>query len=203
MALTRLSVLDAVPQSSTELYRTPLQGKHEVVRLDLCTVLLMDDVNYPCWLVLVPRRHDIKVHARWMPSFAALRHAAVLQLHTDAGWLQQNHTFPAQVLPPKQAAAMHMQEVIELDDKDQRKLWEEVSRVCRALKYTFAPGLKLNIAAIGNVVSNPPDHLSLRGLVYLAGCAIAYAHHLAQLKTLRGSGPAMESRHPSQAAQTP
>ena len=100
MALTRLDVLDVVPQSSTELYSSPLQGKHEVVRLDLCTVLLMDDVNYPCWLVLVPRRHDIKVHARWMPSSAALRHTAVLQFHTDAGWLQQNHTFPAQVSPP-------------------------------------------------------------------------------------------------------
>ena len=60
---------------------------------------------------------------------------------------------------------MHMQEVIELDDKDQRKLWEEVSRVCRALKSSFAPGLKLNIAAIGNVVGNSLDHLGLRGLV--------------------------------------
>ena len=55
---------------------------------------------------------------------------------------------------------MHMQEVIELDDKDQRKLWEEVSRVCRALKSSFAPGLKLNIAAIGNVVGNPLDQRS-------------------------------------------
>ena len=66
---------------------------------------------------------------------------------------------------PTWAAAMHIQEVIELDDKDQRKLWEEVSRVCRALKSTFAPGLKLNIAAIGNVVGNCLDHLRLRGLV--------------------------------------
>ena len=35
--------------------------------MDLCTLLLMDDSNYPCWLVLVPQRNDIKVHARWMP----------------------------------------------------------------------------------------------------------------------------------------
>ena len=35
--------------------------------MDLCTVLLMDDSNYPCWLVLVPQRNDIKVYARWMP----------------------------------------------------------------------------------------------------------------------------------------
>jgi len=42
--------------------------------------------------------------------------------------------------------------VIELDEKDQRKLWEEVSHVCNAVKSSFGPGLKLNIAAIGNVV---------------------------------------------------
>ena len=32
--------------------------------MELCTVLLMDDSKYPCWLVLVPQRKDIKVHAR-------------------------------------------------------------------------------------------------------------------------------------------
>ena len=78
MPLTRLDVLDLAPQSSSELCSAPLQGKHEVLRLDLCTVLLMDDCNYPCWLVLVPQRFDIKVHARWMPSSAASWHATVL-----------------------------------------------------------------------------------------------------------------------------
>ncbi|CAK0783121.1 hypothetical protein CVIRNUC_006316 [Coccomyxa viridis] len=100
-------------QKQFSLWPELANGKHEVLRLDLCTVLLMDDSNYPCWLVLVPQRHDIK-------------------------------------------------EVIELDDKDQRKLWEEVSRVCRALKSTFAPGLKLNIAAIGNVVAQLHVHITLR-----------------------------------------
>ena len=46
---------------------TDVQGKHEVLRMDLCTVLLMDDTNYPCWLVLVPQRKDIKVSVRWLP----------------------------------------------------------------------------------------------------------------------------------------
>ena len=47
---------------------------------------------------------------------------------------------------------MPAQEVIDLSKKDQRRLWEEVSLVCRAVRSSFAPGLKLNIAAIGNVV---------------------------------------------------
>ncbi|CAL5220983.1 g3094 [Coccomyxa viridis] len=89
------------------------KGKHEVLRMDLCTVLLMDDTNYPCWLVLVPQRKDIK-------------------------------------------------EVIDLSDKDQRKLWEEVSHVCRAVRRSFEPGLKLNIAAIGNVVAQLHVHITLR-----------------------------------------
>lgn len=33
--------------------------KHEVVRLQLCTVLLMDDARYPAWLVLVPRQNNM------------------------------------------------------------------------------------------------------------------------------------------------
>ena len=45
-----------------------------------------------------------------------------------------------------------MQEVIDLSEKDQRKLWEEVRHICRAVRSSFEPGLKLNIAAIGNVV---------------------------------------------------
>lgn len=28
----------------------------QVMDLELCTVLLMDDATYPCWLVLVPRK---------------------------------------------------------------------------------------------------------------------------------------------------
>ena len=47
---------------------------------------------------------------------------------------------------------MPAQEVVDLSEKDQRRLWEEVSLVCRAVRSSFAPGLKLNIAAIGNIV---------------------------------------------------
>ena len=31
-------------------------GEAQVLDLQLCKVLLFDDTNYPCWLVLVPRR---------------------------------------------------------------------------------------------------------------------------------------------------
>ena len=96
-----------------------------------------------------------------------------------------------------------MQEVIELDDKDQRKLWEEVSRVCRALKSTFAPGLKLNIAAIGNVVCTSLDHPSLRGLVWLARVCKCICTSCVQLQTLRGPTPALERCRPSHTAQAP
>lgn len=38
-----------------------VQGKHEVACYDLCKVFLMDDANYPCWLVLVPQINDMTV----------------------------------------------------------------------------------------------------------------------------------------------
>ena len=38
-----------------------MQGKHEVACYDLCKIFLMDDANYPCWLVLVPQINDVKV----------------------------------------------------------------------------------------------------------------------------------------------
>lgn len=38
-----------------------LEGKHEVIKLTLCTVLVCDDQRYP-WLVLVPRQaHAIEL----------------------------------------------------------------------------------------------------------------------------------------------
>ena len=33
-------------------------SKHVVCKWTLSTVYMMDDTNYPCWLVLVPRRKD-------------------------------------------------------------------------------------------------------------------------------------------------
>lgn len=55
-----------------------------------------------------------------------------------------------------------MKEVVDLSEKDQRRLWEEVSLVCRAVRSSFAPGLKLNIAAIGNIVAQLHVHVTLR-----------------------------------------
>lgn len=45
------------------------------------------------------------------------------------------------------------QEVIDLSQRNQQLLWEEVARVCRGLKAAFPdPSLKLNVAALGNMV---------------------------------------------------
>ena len=120
--------------------------------MDLCTLLLMDDSNYPCWLVLVPQRNDIKVHARWMPPPQQLSCTDTIELSHELLGFQQ--------------AKLPVQEVIDLSEHHQRKLWEEVSHVCRAVRSSFEPGLKLNIAAIGNVVRTLA-HITLRTAAFL------------------------------------
>lgn len=44
-----------------DLIRIVVQGKHEVACYNLCRIFLMDDANYPCWIVLVPQINDVKV----------------------------------------------------------------------------------------------------------------------------------------------
>lgn len=46
-----------------------------------------------------------------------------------------------------------MQEIIELSEAHQQALWKEVALAMKVVKATFEPE-KLNVAAIGNVVSN-------------------------------------------------
>ena len=126
-----------------------MQGKHEVLLMDLCTVLLMDDTNYLCWLVLVPQRKDIKVCAKRLLPLQ--QRPVLLSCRESVHWKPHRLVRCVWLL---QHAMCGAQEVIDLSDKDQRKLWEEVSHVCRAVRSSFEPGLKLNIAAIGNVVRN-------------------------------------------------
>ncbi|PRW45654.1 histidine triad (HIT) [Chlorella sorokiniana] len=89
-----------------------VQGKHEVCELPLCKVLLCDDVQYPCWLVLVPRVNRVR-------------------------------------------------EVIELSEEQQASLWREVDAAARVIQDLYRP-LKLNIAAIGNIVSQLHVHITAR-----------------------------------------
>ncbi|WZN64712.1 histidine triad hydrolase [Chloropicon roscoffensis] len=48
----------ALPETEEgfEIWPQLSDSKHVVCEWKLSTVLMMDDTNYPCWLVLVPRR---------------------------------------------------------------------------------------------------------------------------------------------------
>ncbi|EIE23683.1 HIT-like protein [Coccomyxa subellipsoidea C-169] len=110
---SRKKGLKGKPRDGFKLLPELAEGKHEVACYDLCKIFLMEDANYPCWIVLVPQINDVK-------------------------------------------------EVIELSDTDQRLLWEEVARASRTLKKEFDPACKLNIATLGNVVSQLHVHITLR-----------------------------------------
>ncbi|KAK9814424.1 hypothetical protein WJX72_005751 [[Myrmecia] bisecta] len=43
-----------------ELWSSLKEGKIEVVNWPLCKVLLVDDANFPCWLVLVPQQNGLR-----------------------------------------------------------------------------------------------------------------------------------------------
>ncbi|MGK8438278.1 HIT family protein [Ectopseudomonas hydrolytica] len=77
----------------------------------LCRLLLMNDANYP-WFILVPRRDEVS-------------------------------------------------ELFQLDAADQRQLWQETTLLAETLKDTFAAD-KMNVATLGNVVSQLHMHVIVR-----------------------------------------
>lgn len=77
----------------------------------LCRLLLMNDANYP-WFILVPRREDVS-------------------------------------------------ELFQLDVSDQQQLWLETTRLAEALKDAFVAD-KMNVATLGNVVSQLHMHVIVR-----------------------------------------
>lgn len=77
----------------------------------LCRLLLMNDAQYP-WFVLVPRREEIV-------------------------------------------------ELFQLDVEDQRTFWQETTELAEILKDTFGAD-KMNVAALGNVVSQLHMHVIVR-----------------------------------------
>lgn len=77
----------------------------------LCRLLLMNDAQYP-WFVLVPQREEIV-------------------------------------------------EVFQLDVEDQRTFWQETTELAEILKDTFGAD-KMNVAALGNVVSQLHMHVIVR-----------------------------------------
>jgi diadenosine tetraphosphate (Ap4A) HIT family hydrolase len=82
-----------------------------VAKLTLCSVRLINDINYP-WLILVPQVAGIS-------------------------------------------------DIIDLSDAQQQILWQESALVSRVLKHLFTPD-KLNVAALGNVVSQLHLHHIVR-----------------------------------------
>ncbi|VXB59011.1 Histidine triad (HIT) protein [Pseudomonas sp. 8AS] len=77
----------------------------------LCRLLLMNDANYP-WFILVPRREAVS-------------------------------------------------ELFQLDMADQQALWQETTRLAETLKDVFVAD-KMNVATLGNVVSQLHMHVIVR-----------------------------------------
>lgn len=77
----------------------------------LCRLLLMNDANYP-WFILVPRREAVS-------------------------------------------------ELFQLDAADQQALWQEATRLAEVLKDAFSAD-KMNVATLGNVVSQLHMHVIVR-----------------------------------------
>ncbi|WP_312935324.1 HIT family protein [Pseudomonas sp.] len=87
------------------------QDSIELGHLQLCSVLLSKDANYP-WFILVPRRSAVS-------------------------------------------------ELFDLDEADQLQLWEETTRLAAALKSAYGAD-KINVATLGNVVSQLHMHVIVR-----------------------------------------
>lgn len=128
----------------------------QVADLDLCKVFLMDDATYPCWLVLVPKQ----VRDRRRDSGGRQSSSARLsQLHAQVRpWqapVEQCRTLTAAVTQDG------LTEVTDLSEADQQQLWREVARCSQAVRRNF-PCDKLNIATLGNVVSDLHVHVTAR-----------------------------------------
>ncbi|HEY1026368.1 MAG TPA: HIT domain-containing protein [Pseudomonas sp.] len=95
----------------------------------LCRLLLMNDSNYP-WFILVPRREEVS-------------------------------------------------ELFQLDAADQRQFWHETTLLAETLKDTFAAD-KMNVAALGNVVSQLHMHVIVRRRDDVAWPAPVWGKHPAQ-----------------------
>ncbi|MDZ5601306.1 HIT domain-containing protein [Pseudomonas sp. RP23018S] len=87
------------------------QDSIELGHLELCSVLLSKDANYP-WFILVPRRPEVS-------------------------------------------------ELFDLDEADQHQLWQETTQLAQALKSAYGAA-KMNVATLGNVVSQLHMHVIVR-----------------------------------------
>lgn len=95
----------------------------------LCRLLLMNDANYP-WFILVPRRDEVS-------------------------------------------------ELFQLDAQEQQQLWRESTELAEVLKDTFKAD-KMNVATLGNVVSQLHMHVIVRRKDDLAWPAPVWGKHPAK-----------------------
>lgn len=72
--------------------------------------------------------------------------------------LSNDSNYPWFILVPRRAA---ISEVFELDQQDQLQLWQETNDLAKILKDAFKAD-KLNVAALGNVVSQLHMHVIVR-----------------------------------------
>ncbi|MGA6098862.1 HIT family protein [Stutzerimonas marianensis] len=106
--------------------------EHDTVAIGdfpLCRLLLMNDANYP-WFILVPRREEIS-------------------------------------------------ELFQLDASDQQALWREATALAEIVKDTFQAD-KMNVATLGNVVSQLHVHVIARRRGDAAWPAPVWGHRPAQ-----------------------
>nr|WP_302328652.1 HIT domain-containing protein [Pseudomonas sp. DVZ6] len=72
--------------------------------------------------------------------------------------LSKDANYPWFILVPRRA---DISEVFELEDTDQQQLWVETTALAEALKDAFAAD-KMNVATLGNVVSQLHMHVIVR-----------------------------------------
>lgn len=72
--------------------------------------------------------------------------------------LSKDANYPWFILVPRRA---DVSELFDLDEADQRQLWEETTALAEALKDAFAAD-KMNVATLGNMVSQLHMHVIVR-----------------------------------------
>ncbi|SDW02766.1 Diadenosine tetraphosphate (Ap4A) hydrolase [Pseudomonas syringae] len=89
--------------------------------------------------------------------------------------LSNDANYPWFILVPRRA---DISEIFQLEAADQMKLWQETTELSRVLKKAFAAD-KLNIAALGNVVSQLHMHVIVRKRSDVAWPAPVWGKHSA------------------------
>ncbi|HBZ93664.1 MAG TPA: HIT family protein [Pseudomonas sp.] len=90
--------------------------------------------------------------------------------------LMNDASYPWFILVPRRA---EVSELFQLDAADQRQLWQETTLLVETLKDTFAAD-KLNVATLGNVVSQLHMHVIVRRRDDASWPAPVWGRHPAQ-----------------------